>query len=444
MEHRAISIPDRPDASAPAQPVVWLDVTTSWRARDGQFNGTLRVEQSYARELRKVLPGRLRFCRFDRVRGSFSPVPDDAVELPSKRPEAPRSASRKGLSLAFLRGWEREFRRWWRGLASRLSRRRAERTGASPFPAARPGDAILLAGETWARYDFAVLRQLRTRHGLRIAAICQDIIPVVRPQFFESREFVDRYRDYVDFLVEDVDLLIAISQSTKADLVAYAARRGGVRGRLEVLQLGGDLPTLMPPTRPAGLPDLEPGSFVLSVSTMQWRKNFQLLYQVWRRLTEEGLPDLPRLVIVGRPGFGSADLLWQIAHDPVTASTVTVIHDASDEDLAWLYGHCRWTLYPSFYEGWGLPISESLAYGKYCLASAASSLPEAGQGLVRHLDPLDFAAWRDAVVELTTSPGLLAEFEGRIRRQHKTVSWAQSAERLGGLLRQLTGVPAVR
>src|SRR3712207_1626377 len=106
MEHRAISIPDRPDASAPAQPVVWLDVTTSWRARDGQFNGTLRVEQSYARELRKVLPGRLRFCRFDRVRGSFAPVPDDAVELPSKRPEAPRSASRRRLSLEFLRGWE--------------------------------------------------------------------------------------------------------------------------------------------------------------------------------------------------------------------------------------------------------------------------------------------------------------------------------------------------
>ena len=442
MEHRAISIPDRPDASAPAQPVVWLDVTTSWRARDGQFNGTLRVEQSYARELRKVAPGRLRFCRFDRVRGQFAPVPDEAVALPAKRAETPQSARR--LSVEFLRGWERDFRHWWRGLAAGLSRRRTERTGASPFPAARPGDAILLAGETWARYDFAVLRRLHGRHGLRIAAICQDVIPVVCPQFFESRDFVARYRDYVDFLVEDVDLLIAISQSTKADLIAYAAPHGGVKGRLEVLQLGGDLPAPMPPTRPDSLPELAPGSFVLSVSTIQWRKNFQLLYQVWRRLTEERLPDLPKLVIVGRPGFGSADLLWQMAHDPVTAATITVIHNASDEDLTWLYGNCRWTLYPSFYEGWGLPVSESLAHGKYCLASNASSLPEAGQSLVRHLDPLDFAAWRDAVVELTTSPGLLAELESRIRQQHEALSWAQSAERLSGLLRQLVGAAAHR
>ena len=149
------------------------------------------------------------------------------------------------------------------------------------------------------------------------------------------------------------------------------------------------------------------------------------------------MPDLPALVIVGQRGFGSQDLLWQIAHDPVTKDKIAILHGASDEELSWLYQNCLWTLYPSFYEGWGLPISESLAYGKYCLASNSSSLPEAGAGLVKHLDPLDFAAWRNAVIELTSSSGRLALLEKSIRATYRPMTWARSAEILAGELLKL-------
>src|SRR5262249_52100969 len=161
-------------------------------------------------------------------------------------------------------------------------------------------------------------------------------------------------------------------------------------GDVQTIELGHDVGAAPAIDRPASLPGLQPGKFVLSVSAIQSRKNLDLLYRVWRRLSEDKLADLPTLVLAGRRGFGGADLLWQIPRDPVVRDSVVVIHAVSDATLSWLYRNCAWTLYPSFYEGWGLPISESLAHGKFCLASNMSALVEAGQNLAKHLDPLDF------------------------------------------------------
>ena len=419
-------------------PLFWMDVTTSWRNRGGQANGTLRVEGSYAAALGEIMGPAWRFCRYNRVRGQFAPAGRPVREERAGRrgtgPGAPRSRS----ALADLgRRSERALRQAWRrGLAGAWQRLDAYNR-APPFPAAIRGDVLLLAGETWTQHDFALLSRLRREQGLRLAAICQDMIPVKLPQFFEPGEFMARYRAYADFLVGEVDLLIAISESTRADLAEHARGRGGVQGRLETVQLGADFDLARTPQRPDALGEPGPAGFVLSVSTIQSRKNFDLLYHLWRRLTERKLADLPQLVIVGQPGFGSTDLLHQIATDPLAASVITLLHGVSDSELAWLYRNCRWTLYPSFYEGWGLPISESLAHGKYCLASDTSSLPEAGGGLVRHLDPLDFPAWAAAVIELSREPAKLAALEARIRAEYHPVTWRQSGERLAGLLREL-------
>jgi glycosyltransferase involved in cell wall biosynthesis len=415
-----------------------MDVTTSWRNRGGQANGTLRVEGSYAASLSEIMGPDLRFCRYNRNRGHFAPAdrpPEPAG--PRGRPRGPGSPQGATPMTDLARRAERAFRQTWRGALGRAYRRLDLQTRTPPFPAAAPGDVLLLAGETWAQHDFGLLARLRGDQGLRLAAVCQDLIPVKFPQFFPRDGFVERYRAYADFLVGEVDLLIAISNSTRADLVEHARGRGGVRGRLETVQLGADFDAARNAERPAALTELGPAGFVLSVSTIQSRKNFDLLYRLWRRFAEQEVANLPKLVIVGQPGFGSADLLHQIAADPIAAPVIAVLHHISDSELAWLYRNCRWTLYPSFYEGWGLPISEGLAHGKYCLASETSSLPEAGQGLVLHLDPLDFAAWAEAVVELIREPGKLAALEARIRAGYRPVTWRQSGERLAGLLREL-------
>jgi glycosyltransferase involved in cell wall biosynthesis len=132
-----------------------------------------------------------------------------------------------------------------------------------------------------------------------------------------------------------------------------------------------------------------------------------------------------------------------MARDPLVRDSIVLLQGASDGELSWLYRNCLWTLYPSLYEGWGLPVSESLAHGKFCLASDSSSLPEAGQGLARHLDPLDFRAWDAAIRELLSSPAIVAEAEQRIRQSYRPMTWQQSAEQLASHLSELLAEPTV-
>jgi glycosyltransferase involved in cell wall biosynthesis len=272
---------------------------------------------------------------------------------------------------------------------------------------------------------------------LKIVAICQDVIPLTHPQFFQSGEFVTRYRTYVDFLLHDADLLIAHSNAVSGSLQMEAERSGLPVPKIAIVPLGSDIATKITPRQPATEPPLHPGGFVIAVSTVQSRKNFDLLWRVWHRFAEEGRRGLPRLVIVGAPGFGGAELLNQIGNDLLVKDRIIVLHDAHDAELDWLYRNCRFTLYPSFAEGWGLPVSESLAYGKPCLASNTTSLPEAGAGFAVHLDPLDLEAWHDTILAWSTDQQAIDAMARDIRTNYRPTSWAQTSAALARELRCL-------
>lgn len=420
------------DAAAGGGGHIWLDITTS-RRMGGLRDGTMRVELSLIRELPLVLPpGRLRFCVFDRTLKRFSPVdpPSQASESialtsPSRRARPP------SLARDAARSFEQALRRQVKVAAATLSRS----SGRAGFADARPGDVLLLAGENWSRYDFVELARLRRERGLRVAAVLQDMIPAVHPQFFEAGPFLDRFRAYVDFLATDADLVLAISDCTRVDFLAAAPRTDP--SRVVRIELGAEIGRTVEPQRPAALTLAPERPFVLAVSTIQVRKNFDLLYRLWQRLALDRVAGAPHLVIVGREGFGGADLLHQMRSDPWIRDTVTILHGASDRELAWLYGNCAFTLYPSWYEGWGLPLSESLAYGKTFVASDRSSLPEAGQGLGIHVDPYDLPAWQREVLRLAGDAGLRAAMEKRIVLERRQASWADCARSVAEALQPL-------
>ena len=77
---------------------------------------------------------------------------------------------------------------------------------------------------------------------------------------------------------------------------------------------------------------------------------------------------------------------------------IAVAETPSDAELAFLYRNCRFTVFPSLYEGWGLPIGESLWFGKLCIASKTSSMPEVGGDLVDYVDPKDADSLQQAIL----------------------------------------------
>jgi glycosyltransferase involved in cell wall biosynthesis len=171
-----------------------------------------------------------------------------------------------------------------------------------------------------------------------------------------------------------------------------------------------------------------PGSYVLFVSTLEARKNHVLLFRTWRRL----LTDLPRdrvptLVFAGNVGWLVADLMQQLENARWLDGKIQLVSHPSDEELRALYRGCQFTVFPSLHEGWGLPVSESLALGRPCLASNTTSLPEAGGDLARYFDPENFDSAYRAVRGVIDDPAGLEAWREKVRRDFRPVPWSESA-----------------
>jgi glycosyltransferase involved in cell wall biosynthesis len=155
--------------------------------------------------------------------------------------------------------------------------------------------------------------------------------------------------------------------------------------------------------------------FILCVGTVEIRKNHAGLLQAWRALNDDAGSELPILVIAGRRGW-NAEAALALLDDPPAAyrKELFFLEDPTDDELKWLYSHCDFTIYPSLFEGWGLPVGESLWFGKACAASQTSSIPEVGGGLCIYFDPRDAEDMKAAIRQLL-DPSVRKIFEQKIR-----------------------------
>src|SRR5438045_6658259 len=97
---------------------------------------------------------------------------------------------------------------------------------------------------------------------------------------------------------------------------------------------------------------------------------------------------LPHLVIVGGVSWDGENTERFFKQDRRIEGLVHILDEIDDAALDRLYRNCLFTVYPSLYEGWGLPVGESLNYGKICIATNTSSVPEIAPALTDLLDPL--------------------------------------------------------
>ena len=165
------------------------------------------------------------------------------------------------------------------------------------------------------------------------------------------------------------------------------------------------------------------------VSTIEPRKGHRLLYQVWRRLVAEGVPQASgfKLVFVGRPGWLVDELLADIRKDSQLAEHLLMIYDADDDLLTTLYQSAAFCVYPSIYEGYGLPVAEAFSFGKAVIASTGGALPELVQKLSPCLDPTDEQAWYKIIKKWIESPKARIPYEEEIRLRFRHPTWSEAA-----------------
>jgi glycosyltransferase involved in cell wall biosynthesis len=446
---------------------VWLDVTMLADCAT-QPTGISRVVLAVLREWRQGTIADLRLCRFDDSAGGFVEVGSDVLVRFEARVAADQDIPRtqtKG-NLRQLRNGIRKVLKplvsWMPTAVKRLLKRKVKgyahlvkdifsvpiaglrRLLKRPAPIATiplgPADLVVMLGEDWKFTDRgAVLYRLKRERGFRTAWMIYDLISVYFPQFF-GPGFEQRFANWIVDTLWTADLVFAISENTRADIQRFCLRGGIPCPQVEVIRLGENLPESGDAQVPEALRLTAHKSFAICVGTVEVRKNQLLLYHVWRKLIEKlGATDTPRLIIVGMRGWMAGNTMHLAEADPVTKEHICFLPKCGDPELRWLYQHCLFTLYPSFYEGWGLPVAESLAFGKVCIASDRSSIPEIASDLVVMHDPTSVEGCLTCVMD-ALEPSRRVERERRIRQQYRRHEWSECASQMADILHRHFGL----
>ncbi len=295
--------------------------------------------------------------------------------------------------------------------------------------------AYTLDAENLKGYDifhstfYPIPSQLRRGNGVAIFATVYDLIPLILPEMFAGHENnqteFQRMVDTLQALTPD-DNVLCISQSARNDLLSFAPL-DPEKVRVIPLAANPDVfyPCSDPQTRAAvraryAVPD-EP--YILGVSTFEPRKNLDHLVRCFARLVrEERLADL-RLVLVGAKGWNYAPIFDELHKAGLTDERVILTGYVADRDLAPLYSGALAFVYPSLYEGFGLPPLEAMQCGTAVVTSNNSSLPEVVGEAGILVDAMDADGLCQAMLDLYRTPSRREELARRALERAKLFSW---------------------
>ena len=221
------------------------------------------------------------------------------------------------------------------------------------------------------------LKQYISRLGLRCSWVFYDAIPWKMQDIFPP-EFTEAHLRYMQWLSE-FDLIFPISQFSRSDLISFLAstqqRTPSLEDRVQACVLPGEF--LESDRIKEVNRKISPTIKILCVGTVEPRKNHLTLLEAYTQVARRTSKPV-ELYITGRST--EPDLAEKVQN---YADRVPLIHweqDASDARLRELYAACDFTVYPSLEEGFGLPILESLWYGRPCICRNAGAMAEVAEG----------------------------------------------------------------
>lgn len=236
--------------------------------------------------------------------------------------------------------------------------------------------------------------------------------------------------------------VLADSEATRADLVrAY----GACEAKIHVVYLGRD-ESLKQVTNPLRLASMRARydlaqRYLLYVGTLQPRKNLERVVQAFERLCDRPeLADL-QLVLAGQKGWLYDSLFQQVARAGLSERVIFPGY-IPDDDLPGLLSAATAFVYPSLYEGFGIPVLEAGGCGVPVITSNTSSLPEVAGDAALLVDPHDVDAIADAMYRVVTDPALAAELARRGRENVKRFSWEKCAWETLAVLESVANKPS--
>jgi glycosyltransferase involved in cell wall biosynthesis len=281
-----------------------------------------------------------------------------------------------------------------RGFARRAAYLIAKGVLSPSRDAARPGSVLLNIGHSGLEQP-GYADWLR-KQGLQAVCMVHDLIPVSHPQYCRPNE-APKHERRIATVLRTARAVVTNSSATLLELSAFAASRGFSMP-----------PSVAAPLAAAGLPDggagrpiLEP--YFVMLSTIEPRKNHGMILHLWRQLVGRLGDNAPRLVVIGQHGWECGNVIDMLERCPILRGRVVQRAGCSDHELASYLRHAQALLFPSFAEGYGLPLIEALSLGVPVIASDLPVFRESSGDIPEYLDPLDESAWMRCIEDFSDS-----------------------------------------
>jgi glycosyltransferase involved in cell wall biosynthesis len=264
------------------------------------------------------------------------------------------------------------------------------------------------------------------KKGKSVATIF-DMTSVAYPQWHQNKTSqLDRLR--FNRINQYSDLVIAISEASQKDFlkdypqkkveVVYPAAKDSFKQKVTKKEIGGLLKKY----------HLKP-DFLLSVATIEPRKNINSLVEAYLST------DINRqLVLVGASGWKNEQLMYLVKK---YSDRIKLPGFVSDEELNIFYKAAYCLIYPSFYEGFGIPVLEAMVSGTAVITSKVSSLPEVGGEAVLYINPHQIDSIKQSLLKIDKDKRLRDQLTKKGFKQSQKFSWEKSAQRLNQLYQKL-------
>jgi len=291
---------------------------------------------------------------------------------------------------------------------------------------------VSLLGAAWVIPDYAhVIRNLKRKYGIRFVPTFHDLIPIYAKDTCDQGT-AEVFKVFLDQIIRVVDVALCVSENTANDLSRYCAENAIVAPLTKVTRNGSSLEEFFPISDDQSktndsISRLIREPYVLFVSTIEGRKNHLYTFRIWERLLSEGVK-VPRVICVGRLGWRSEEFLHSLLRTDYLDGHFEIVEDISDSELKTLYENCLFSIYPSQYEGWGLPVGESLSYGKPCVLTKNSSLPEVAGDAGIYIPENNVQSASDIIRKLIEEPSHLVAATKKVSKLFKPISWENVAK----------------
>ena len=273
--------------------------------------------------------------------------------------------------------------------------------------------------------------RLIRKHAVKPVFFVHDLIPIAYPEYCSPGED-KRHQEKMNYLLTLARGVITNSEATRQELIQYSQQTHQNMPQHRVALLASAVRPGSPGMRPLDKP------YFVILGTIEPRKNHALLLQLWRHFVQSIGEKTPHLLVIGQRGWECENVLDLLERCQIIKPVVTEISSCSDADLVTYIHHSQALLFPSFVEGYGLPLIEALALGVPVIASDLPVFREIAGDIIEYIDPLDGKRWGEVILDYSQMDSASRTAQLTRIQQFKVPTWDEHFTQVDSLLTELS------